>query len=149
MLFVDRLMIRKLSSQFIFFYIFSAMRKHFHTTILFRLTICALYLLFFAVQLHFRYDSVEVNGTAVLTRGHGNKIVDFSKKYQNAQVENKTSLTRLNKRYFPAHFYLIQTPVVPSRHYCFIAGSTAIHQSPVLLQPHQRFALRRGPPADC
>jgi hypothetical protein len=115
-----------------------------------RLALCALYVLFFAVQLNLRYNSVEVNQSGhaayASTKGQGGLV----KTAVSDGADKKSSITiRLNKRYFPGYFYLAQAPGVPSGDIVYIDAVTGIQPAPFLLEQYPQFAQRRGPPATC
>lgn len=127
------------------------MHKLFRTKTIFpRLSLCVLYVLFFAVQLNLRYNSVEINLSGTAGYSAGKNASGIGKVSLKESTDRKSSVTtRLNKRYSPGHFYTVQTPVLPSIAFRFITPVIGHRDDPFFLQQHHSFSQRRGPPAVC
>ncbi|PZR29951.1 MAG: hypothetical protein DI535_00145 [Citrobacter freundii] len=127
------------------------MHKLFRTkTMVSRLSLCVLYVLFFAVQLNLRYNSVEINSSGTAAYSVGKAASGIGKVSLKESTDRKASLTtRLNKRYSPGHFYTVQAPVLPSAAFRFISLVAEHRDDPFFRQQYHPFAQRRGPPAAC
>lgn len=119
-------------------------------TILPRIFLCALYVLFFAVQLNLRYNSIEVNPSASYSYAAGKQEAGSHKISVGEQKDDRSTVTtRLNKRYYPGYCNLVQAPPAPANQFQFISESTAVYETSFFPQQHHPFSLRRGPPAGC
>jgi len=108
-----------------------------------------LYLLFFAVQLNLRYQSIDVSRCA--TGGihlMSKQTIVQSKVSVSEQADGKSSITvRLNKRFFPGHLYVPEPPASPSRLIVYLDRDAKVEPDPFFTEQHTRFTKRRGPPS--
>jgi hypothetical protein len=114
-----------------------------------RIILSVLYLLFFAVQLNLRYQSIDVSGHS-LSRTHtfSKQTIAQSKVSVSEQPDGKSSITtRLNKRYFPGYFYLVQAPVISCIPSIYLERNSDLRPASFLPEHYTLFTFRRGPPS--
>lgn len=114
-----------------------------------KLLLGILYLLFFAVQLNLRYQSVDVSRYADPgVTSIGKQTIALSKVSVSEQANAKSSVTvRLNKRFFPGYFYIPEPPVSPFRFIVYLERDAKVDPDPFFTEQHTRFTKRRGPPS--
>jgi hypothetical protein len=119
-------------------------------SLFFRLFICCIYVLFFAVQLHFKYSitllTPSVETTAPAT-GVGKQFAKTT--LQKDQHNEKTSSIRLNKRYFPGYAFTINQPEFPLNGYTTISSPHFADLTRFVASTYTETMRQRGPPSFC
>lgn len=119
-------------------------------SLLFHLSLLSLYVLFFAVQLHFRYSATQPDSSGsatVFARSSADKDSGIS--VDNAGNDTDKSNIRLNKRYFPGHGVLLTPAQLPVKEEFVIVlqyRQTIVPSLPSLYPGSKR---QRGPPSAC
>lgn len=140
----------KVKSECIFFNTFTPMQGATpRKSLLFQLSLLSLYVLFFAVQLHFRYSTLSDNAgsTPVFSGSSANKTARIS--VDNTGDDTDKSNIRLNKRYFPGHGLLFTAAQLPVKEEFVIVLHYRQTVVPSLSSSYPGSKRQRGPPSAC